>query len=67
MKSNDADYDDKHRINDYLKFKTEMKRFGQGKVWFHSRNIELDIAIFNGAFLAREVIFRRPDVVFPES
>ena len=32
MKSNVADYDDKPRNNDYLKFKTEMKRFGQGKV-----------------------------------
>jgi len=32
MKSNVADYDDKPRINVYLKFKTEMKRFGQWKV-----------------------------------
>jgi len=32
MKSNVADYDDKPRINIFLKFKTEMKRFGQRKV-----------------------------------
>ena len=50
MKSNVADYDDKPRINVYLKFKTEMKRFGQGKVWFHSRDIELDLEIFDAYF-----------------
>jgi len=32
MKSNVADYDDKPRIINYVKFKTEMKRFGQRKV-----------------------------------